>query len=42
MNPSGWTKAPWMANMMKPESMPFAGKRIIDGGFEMIVDLSGC
>lgn len=32
-------KDPRMADMMKPESMPFDGKRMIYGGFEMIVDL---
>ena len=32
-------KDPRMAEMMKPESMPFDGKRMIYGGFEMIVDL---
>jgi uncharacterized protein YbaA (DUF1428 family) len=28
-----------MADMMKPESMPFDGKRMIYGGFEMLIDL---
>ncbi|RJG16337.1 DUF1428 domain-containing protein [Massilia cavernae] len=28
-----------MADMMKPENMPFDGKRMIYGGFEMVVDL---
>lgn len=32
-------KDPRMAEMMKPEAMPFDGKRMIYGGFEMIVDL---
>lgn len=32
-------KDPRMADMMKPESMAFDGKRMIYGGFEMIVDL---
>ncbi|MDB5838276.1 MAG: signal recognition particle [Herminiimonas sp.] len=32
-------KDPRMAEMMNPESMPFDGKRMIYGGFEMIVDL---
>lgn len=30
---------PRMADMMKPETMPFDGKRMIYGGFEMLVDL---
>lgn len=30
---------PRMADMMKPESMPFDGKRMIYGGFDMLVDL---
>jgi uncharacterized protein YbaA (DUF1428 family) len=30
---------PRMAEMMKPEAMPFDGKRMIYGGFEMVVDL---
>jgi uncharacterized protein YbaA (DUF1428 family) len=32
-------KDPRMADMMKPENMPFDGKRMIYGGFDMIVDL---
>lgn len=32
-------KDPRMAEMMKPESMPFDGKRMIYGGFKMVVDL---
>jgi uncharacterized protein YbaA (DUF1428 family) len=32
-------KDPRMAEMMKPENMPFDGKRLIYGGFEMLVDL---
>ena len=32
-------KDPRMANMMKPEAMPFDGKRLIYGGFEMVLDL---
>ncbi len=32
-------KDPRMADMMKPENMPFDGKRMVYGGFEMIVDL---
>ena len=32
-------KDPRMAEMIKPESMPFDGKRMIYGGFEMIIDL---
>lgn len=32
-------KDPRMADMMKPENMPFDGKRMIYGGFEMLVDL---
>ena len=32
-------KDPRMADMMKPESMPFDGKRMIYGGFEMMIDL---
>ena len=31
-------KDPRMADMMKPENMPFDGKRMIYGGFDMIVD----
>lgn len=30
---------PRMAEFMKPENMPFDGKRMIYGGFEMVVDL---
>ncbi|RZI42897.1 DUF1428 domain-containing protein [Herbaspirillum sp. HC18] len=30
---------PRMADMMKPEAMPFDGKRMIYGGFEMFLDL---
>jgi uncharacterized protein YbaA (DUF1428 family) len=29
---------PRMAEFMKPESMPFDGKRMIYGGFKMVVD----
>jgi uncharacterized protein YbaA (DUF1428 family) len=32
-------KDPRMAEFMKPETMPFDGKRMIFGGFEMIIDL---
>ena len=32
-------KDPRMADMMKPEAMPFDGKRMIYGGFNMIVDM---
>ncbi len=32
-------KDPRMAEMMKPEAMPFDGKRMIYGGFDMLVDL---
>jgi uncharacterized protein YbaA (DUF1428 family) len=32
-------KDPRMAEFMKPENMPFDGKRMIYGGFEMAVDL---
>ena len=32
-------KDPRMAEMMKPESMPFDGKRMIYGGFDMLIDL---
>jgi uncharacterized protein YbaA (DUF1428 family) len=32
-------KDPRMAEMMKPEDLPFDGKRMIFGGFETIVDL---
>jgi uncharacterized protein YbaA (DUF1428 family) len=28
-----------MADFMKPENIPFDGKRMIYGGFEMLVDL---
>ena len=31
-------KDPRMAEFMKPENMPFDGKRLIWGGFEMVVD----
>ena len=30
---------PRMADMMKPEAMPFDGKRMIYGGFEVLIDL---
>ncbi|MDC8758402.1 DUF1428 domain-containing protein [Janthinobacterium fluminis] len=30
---------PRMADMMKPENLPFDGKRMIYGGFEMRIDL---
>jgi uncharacterized protein YbaA (DUF1428 family) len=30
---------PRIADMMDPKSMPFDGKRMVYGGFEMIVDL---
>jgi uncharacterized protein YbaA (DUF1428 family) len=30
---------PRMAEFMKPENMPFDGKRMIYGGFEMVVDM---
>jgi uncharacterized protein YbaA (DUF1428 family) len=30
---------PRLAEMMKPEAMPFDGKRMIYGGFEVAVDL---
>lgn len=30
---------PRMADMMKPEAMPFDGKRMIYGGFDTLVDL---
>ncbi|MFL6656629.1 MAG: DUF1428 domain-containing protein [Massilia sp.] len=30
---------PRMADMMKPENMPFDGKRLIYGGFEMKIDM---
>ncbi|MGX4643203.1 hypothetical protein [Massilia sp. SYSU DXS3249] len=29
---------PRMAEFMKPENMPFDGKRLIWGGFEMVVN----
>ena len=32
-------KDPRMAEWMKPENMPFDGKRMIYGGFEMVVDV---
>ena len=32
-------KDPRMEEWMKPESMPFDGKRLIYGGFEMIIDV---
>lgn len=32
-------KDPRMIDMMKPESLPFDGKRMIYGGFEVFVDL---
>jgi uncharacterized protein YbaA (DUF1428 family) len=32
-------KDPRMADMMDPGSMPFDGKRMIYGGFEMLLDL---
>ncbi len=32
-------KDPRMAEFMKPENMPFDGKRMIWGGFNMLVDL---
>jgi uncharacterized protein YbaA (DUF1428 family) len=32
-------KDPRMADMMKPEAMPFDGKRMIYGGFQMVVDI---
>lgn len=32
-------KDPRLAEFMKPENMPFDGKRMIYGGFEMLVDL---
>jgi uncharacterized protein YbaA (DUF1428 family) len=32
-------KDPRMADFMKPENMPFDGKRLIYGGFEMLVDM---
>jgi uncharacterized protein YbaA (DUF1428 family) len=32
-------KDPRMAEMMKPDAMPFDGKRMIYGGFTTLVDL---
>lgn len=32
-------KDPRLAELMKPEAMPFDGKRMIYGGFESLVDL---
>jgi uncharacterized protein YbaA (DUF1428 family) len=32
-------KDPRMAEFMKPENMPFDGKRMVYGGFEMVVDM---
>ena len=32
-------KDPRMADMMKPEAMPFDGKRLIYGGFKTLIDL---
>ena len=32
-------KDPRMEQWMKPENMPFDGKRLIYGGFEMVVDV---
>ena len=32
-------KDPRMADMMKPEGMPFDGKRLIYGGFKTLIDL---
>jgi uncharacterized protein YbaA (DUF1428 family) len=32
-------KDPRMASMMDPKSMPFDGKRMIYGGFKVLVDL---
>lgn len=32
-------KDPRMEELMKPENMPFSGKRMIFGGFEMMVDM---
>jgi uncharacterized protein YbaA (DUF1428 family) len=32
-------KDPRLAEMMKPEAMPFDGKRMIYGGFESLVEL---
>lgn len=33
------TVADWMHDFMKPENMPFDGKRMIWGSFNMIVDM---
>lgn len=30
---------PRLADMMKPENLPFDGKRMIYGGFEVVIDL---
>jgi uncharacterized protein YbaA (DUF1428 family) len=32
-------KDPRMAEFMKPENMPFDGKRMIYGGYEMVIDM---
>ena len=32
-------KDPRMAELMKPEAMPFDGKRMVYGGFDLLVDL---
>jgi uncharacterized protein YbaA (DUF1428 family) len=32
-------KDPRLANMMDPKAMPFDGKRMVFGGFKMVVDL---
>ena len=32
-------KDPRMAELMKPEAMPFDGKRMVYGGFDVLVDL---
>ena len=32
-------KDPRLANMMDPKAMPFDGKRMVFGGFRMVVDL---
>lgn len=32
-------KDPRMASMMNPKSMPFDGKRLIYGGFKVVIDL---
>jgi uncharacterized protein YbaA (DUF1428 family) len=34
-------KDPRLANMMDPKTMPFDGKRMIYGGFKVMVDLLG-